>query len=138
EEGEEGFRNYEYRVLSSACENDGIISTGGGIITHDDSYEMIRKTDRKVIFLNAAFESLYERISDDNSRRLATQPREHVKALYERISDDNSRPLTSQPREHVKALYDSRIERYRNAADHEVDTACGLEDTVEAILNLTR
>lgn len=115
EEGEEGFRNYEYRVLSSACENDGIISTGGGIITHDDSYEMIRKTDRKVIFLNAAFDS-----------------------LYERISDDNSRPLASQPREHVKALYDSRIERYRNAADHEVDTACGLEDTVEAILNLTR
>ena len=115
EEGEAGFRKYEYSVLLAACENDGIISTGGGIVTYDDSYEIIRNTDRKVIFLNAAFDS-----------------------LYERISDDNTRPLASRPREQVKVLYDSRIERYRAAADQEVDTACGLEDTVEAILSPTR
>lgn len=112
DEGESGFRKHEYRVLLNACENRGIISTGGGIITHDDSYEIIRNTEKKVIFLNAEFES-----------------------LYERISNDVSRPLASRPKHQVKALYDSRIKRYKEAADLEVDTACSLDETVEAILD---
>lgn len=112
DEGEAGFRKHEHRVLLNACENRGIISTGGGIITHDDSYEIIRNTEKKVIFLNAEFES-----------------------LYERISNDVSRPLASRPKQQVKALYDSRIKRYKEAADFEVDTACSLDETVEAILD---
>lgn len=113
-EGEAGFRKYEHQVLLNACEKDGIISTGGGIITHDDSYEIIKNTDRKVIFLNAEFES-----------------------LYERISNDETRPLASRPKEQVRALYDSRLERYKNVSDLQVDTACCLDDTVTAILNFT-
>ncbi|WP_411844328.1 shikimate kinase [Salinicoccus sp. HZC-1] len=115
EEGEPGFRKYEHQVLTEACGSDGIISTGGGIITYDDSYEIIRNTDRKVIFLNAAFD-----------------------VLYARISGDKTRPLASQSKSQVRALYDSRIERYKNAADLEVDTARGLEETINTILEYTR
>lgn len=114
EEGEAGFRKYEHQVLSDACKTDGIISTGGGIVTYDESYKIIKNTERKVVFLNAEFES-----------------------LYDRISNDETRPLASQPKVQVRALYDSRIERYKKAADLEVDTACCLEDTIKAILDPT-
>lgn len=115
EEGEVGFRKYEYQVLSDACRNDGIISTGGGVITFDDSYEIIKNTDRKVIFLNADFD-----------------------VLYERISGDETRPLAGQQKARVKSMYDSRLKRYKSVADLEVDTGSGLEETIKTIWNFTR
>ena len=112
EEGENGFRKYEYEVLKDFSHTDAIISTGGGAVTFDDSFKIIQATDKKVIFLNADFE-----------------------LLYSRISGDSSRPLAGQPVEEVKRLYNSRISIYRDCCDLEIDTSPGLEETIQKIVD---
>lgn len=112
EEGESGFRKYEFEVLKDFSHSDAIISTGGGVVTFEDSFEIIKSTEKKVIFLNADFD-----------------------LLYSRISGDIKRPLASQPTDEVKDLYNKRIAMYKDCSDIEIDTSSGLEETILKIID---
>ena len=95
-EGETGFRQREHQALIKFLDNDNVvIATGGGIITHDKSRTIIR-THKRVIYLKTSIEKQIERatVSDNRPLLIDTEPsaklqelmltREH---LYEEISD---------------------------------------------------
>ncbi|MCK1977126.1 shikimate kinase [Jeotgalicoccus huakuii] len=112
ESGEKTFREYEYKALSLNLKEDIILSTGGGIVSFDQSFELLKKQNNlKVFFLNAPF--------DD---------------MYERIYNDKTRPLGNQDKEKVKALYESRLDKYRALCDHEISTDKSIDETVDNIL----
>lgn len=113
-EGESGFRQKEYVILKSLIQEEAIISTGGGIITYDDSKKLLRdNTQHKVFFLNTPFD-----------------------ILYERIKDDPSRPLAAQGFQKVRTLYEGRLNAYHFASDHTIDTSGPLILTLDEIMRL--
>ena len=69
-EGESGFRDRELQVLSDSLENDNkvIISTGGGIVTHEKSRAQLIKHKALIIYLKANLQTLCNRLKNDNSR----------------------------------------------------------------------
>lgn len=95
--GEEYFRDLEYECCKkvSALKN-CVISTGGGALTFDRNVEAL-KAGGKIVFLDADFET-----------------------ICDRIGSSKKRPLF-QDTEKAKALYEERHEKYLAAADIVVD-----------------
>ena len=71
ESGEEHFRKLEALYLQQVLDkNEGVLSTGGGIITTPENIEKLCK--ETTIYLSYPFDTLYNRIAKDEARPLAT------------------------------------------------------------------
>lgn len=95
--GEEYFRGLEREVCKKIGETKNcVVSTGGGTLTFPENTEAVKKSG-KVVFLDASFET-----------------------ICERIGDSTTRPLF-QDKEKARALYTERRDKYLDAADYVVD-----------------
>jgi shikimate kinase len=99
-DGEEKFRDMESEVLHSMPLVNGVIATGGGIICSKKNRGFL-KEKKNVVFLNADFSNILERLNDDESRPL--------------FSNTNI--------EAAKKLYNLRLPLYRESAYMEIDTS---------------
>ncbi|GAM13635.1 shikimate kinase [Mesobacillus selenatarsenatis] len=99
-DGEEKFRDLESEVLHSMPLGDAVVSTGGGIIGSEKN-RLFLKGKMNVVFLNADFSTIRERLKDDDTRPL--------------LSQDNM--------EAAEKLYNLRLSLYREAANIEVDAS---------------
>lgn len=91
--GEAGFRELEYKYLKECINHYNIISTGGGIIEGDQTFDFL-KLQRRVIWLDCDLNIVYNRIKNDSNR-----PNANNKSLFE-----------------LKSLYSSRVSRYNEIA----------------------
>lgn len=95
--GEDYFRELEFEACKKAAElKNAVVSTGGGAMTFQRNVDAIKKGS-KVVFLDASFD-----------------------VICERVGDGNSRPLFKN-RENAKKLYDERREKYLAASDFVVN-----------------
>lgn len=95
--GEEYFRELEYEVCKKIAEyKNCVISTGGGAMTFQRNVETIKKGG-KVVFLDASFP-----------------------VICERIGDNSTRPLFCDI-EKAEQLYNERKSKYLSAADFVID-----------------
>lgn len=91
--GESYFREVEHQVWREIIENAEvplIISTGGGTLTFERNWDLLRGHDAFTIFLDENFEVLWQRIKNDPSRPLVSlqnlteeEARERIRALLE-------------------------------------------------------
>lgn len=98
--GEQGFRKLEFKQLSAHMSTPQIIATGGGIIEYENSFNLLKQHVESVVWLDAPFEVLHERIENDENR-----PNAHNKSFS-----------------NLKNLYLSRISRYNEIAFIKVNT----------------
>lgn len=95
--GEDGFREIESSVLAVCLDGDGVIATGGGVVTVPSNRELL--SDHSVIYLSS------------NGK--------HVPA---RVSKRN-RPLLASGESSWQEIYDKRRNLYESVAKAEVDTS---------------
>lgn len=96
--GELLLRETEIAIAKEYAERKNlIISTGGGVVLNKIVLDYFKKLDGKVIFLNASFETIVQRLAGDDSRPLF----KHV--------------------ENAKKLYDFRLPLYLSYADQVID-----------------
>lgn len=113
EDGESVFREFEYLALQQSIDENAIIATGGGIITYDKSYNLLKELQTEpIFFLNAPFEN-----------------------LYKRIQEDENRPLGNQDIDKVRSLYESRLDKYKALANREISTLQSVADSTDEILS---
>jgi len=95
---EKYFRSLETKVLKNSLkEKNIIISTGGGIITNKENYEIL-KNEKNVIFLDASVETI-------------------ISHLYNEI---NKRPLLKNSKnlsDKIEELLSIRYEKYKEVSD---------------------
>lgn len=97
-DGEIAFRELEIQVAHSLRSvQNGIISTGGGVVMNKIIIDYLR-ANGAVVFLATAFQTVLQRIGQENTRPLFTD------------------------RESLKKLYDFRLPLYRAYADVIVET----------------
>lgn len=95
--GEDYFRDLEFEMCKKVAEMKGVVvSTGGGAMTFERNVDAIKKGS-KVVFLDASFD-----------------------VICERIGDSTTRPLF-QDKAKAKELYDIRKDKYLAAADYVID-----------------
>ena len=112
--GEDYFRDLEYEMCKKVAQMKGaVVSTGGGAMTFDRNVEAI-KQGSKVVFLDASFD-----------------------VICDRIGNSTTRPLF-QDREKAKRLYDERKDKYLAAADYVVNGDMGARKTALEIADLFR
>lgn len=104
--GESYFRDLEYEMCKKITnEKNNVIAIGGGTITFKRNCDIL-KNNNTVIFLDATFDTILDRIGDSNTRPLF-------------------RDL-----EKAKKLYNDRKEKYINASDYIIDGNLSVEDTI--------
>ena len=112
--GEDYFRDLEYEMCKNVAQMKGAaVSTGGGAMTFARNVEAI-KQGSKVVFLDASFD-----------------------VICDRIGNSTTRPLF-QDREKAKRLYDERKDKYLAAADYVVNGDMGARKTALEIADLFR
>ena len=112
--GEEYFRELEYEACKKISEmKNCVISTGGGALTFDRNVEVLKKGG-KIVFLDASFET-----------------------ICQRIGDGHNRPLF-EDKEKAKQLYDERYEKYNVAADYVIDGDLSARKAALDIANMFR
>lgn len=112
--GEDYFRDLEYEMCKKVAQMKGaVVSTGGGAMTFARNVEAI-KQGSKVVFLDASFD-----------------------VICDRIGNSTTRPLF-QDREKAKRLYDDRKDKYLAAADYVVNGDMGARKTALEIADLFR
>lgn len=112
--GEDYFRDLEYEMCKKVAQMKGaVVSTGGGAMTFVRNVEAI-KQGSKVVFLDASFD-----------------------VICDRIGNSTTRPLF-QDREKAKRLYDERKDKYLAAADYVVNGDMGARKTALEIADLFR
>ena len=112
--GEDYFRDLEYEMCKKIAQMKGaVVSTGGGAMTFARNVEAI-KQGSKVVFLDASFD-----------------------VICDRIGNSTTRPLF-QDREKAKRLYDERKNKYLAAADYVVNGDMGARKTALEIADLFR
>lgn len=113
--GESGFRQIEKEALKEMiCNADAVISTGGGIITYEESRELLKNNENhNVYFLSAPFE-----------------------LLYDRVKNDQGRPMLKNGYDATKDLYGSRLKYYEETSHHQVDAGLDVEEVVAVLLEL--
>ncbi len=110
--GEEYFRELEYEMCKKAAElKNVVVSTGGGAMTFERNVEAIKKGSR-VVFLDASFD-----------------------VICDRVGDASSRPLFKN-KENAKKLYDERREKYLAAADYIINGNISARKTALNIADL--
>ena len=95
EVGEEGFRQLETKVLKEALKKQGIIATGGGIVTQKENLALLNE-EKVVIYLKGNLSTLINHIEKDqvNQRPLAkdikslTKLFEKRQQVYESVATD--------------------------------------------------
>ncbi|WP_096434686.1 shikimate kinase [Alteribacter populi] len=108
--GEKGFRDLETEALRYSSERKAVISTGGGIVEKEINMG-IMKGNGRIIFLDAPF-----------------------KVLYERIKMDPNRPLVKGKREELEERFLKRRKRYEQA-NYIIDTdECSPKEVVDEIV----
>ena len=96
--GEDYFRDLEHEACKKISQmKNCVVSTGGGALTYERNVEAFKEGGGKIVFLDASFDS-----------------------ICDRIGESTTRPLF-QDKEQAKALYEKRREIYENAADFSVD-----------------
>ena len=112
--GEDYFRDLEYEMCKKVAEmKNVVVSTGGGAMTFQRNVEAI-KNGSKVVFLDASFD-----------------------VICERIGDSTSRPLFSD-KQKAKQLYDERKDKYLAAADYVIDGDMSARKTALEIAEMFR
>lgn len=112
--GEEYFRDLEYEMCKKVAEMNGVVvSTGGGAMTFKRNVDAI-KEGSKVVFLDASFD-----------------------VICDRIGDNTTRPLF-QDKEKAKKLYDERKDKYLSAADYVINGDMGARKTAMQIAEIFR
>ncbi len=112
--GEEYFRDLEYEMCKKVAEMNGVVvSTGGGAMTFKRNVDAI-KEGSKVVFLDASFD-----------------------VICDRIGDSSTRPLF-QDKEKAKKLYDERKDKYLSAADYVINGDMGARKTAMQIAEIFR
>ena len=112
--GEDYFRDLEQEKKKKIPEMKGVVvSTGGGAMTFERNVEAV-KQGSKIVFLDASFD-----------------------VICERIGDNTTRPLF-QDREKAKKLYDERKEKYLSAADFVINGDIGARKTAMQIADIFR
>ncbi len=112
--GEEYFRDLEYEMCKKVAEMNGaVVSTGGGAMTFQRNVDAI-KQGSKVVFLDASFD-----------------------VICDRIGDNTSRPLF-QDKDKAKKLYDERKSKYLSAADYVINGDMGARKTAMQIAEIFR
>lgn len=110
--GEQYFRDLEYEAFKKITDMENtVVSTGGGLITYQRNYDAIKKGD-KVIFLDASFY-----------------------VICQRIGEDTERPLF-QNKDKAEKLYNERKEKYNAVADIIIDGDMTVEETVKDIISV--
>lgn len=95
--GEDYFRDLEHDMCKKvATMKNCVVSTGGGAMTYQRNVDAI-KEGSKVVFLDASFD-----------------------VICERIGDSTTRPLF-QDKQKARELYDRRKDKYLAAADYVID-----------------
>lgn len=95
--GEDYFRELEYEMCKKVAQlRNAVVSTGGGAMTFKRNVEAIKKGG-KVVFLDASFD-----------------------VICERVGNGSTRPLFKD-RENARRLYNERREKYLEASDVVVD-----------------
>ncbi len=112
--GEDYFRDLEYEMCKKVAEMNGVVvSTGGGAMTFKRNVDAI-KEGSKVVFLDASFD-----------------------VICDRIGDSSTRPLF-QDKEKAKKLYDERKDKYISAADYVINGDMGARKTAMQIAETFR
>lgn len=112
--GEDYFRDLEYEMCKKVAEMNGVVvSTGGGAMTFKRNVNAI-KEGSKVVFLDASFD-----------------------VICDRIGDSTTRPLF-QDKEKAKKLYDERKDKYLSAADYVINGDMGARKTAMQIAEIFR
>ena len=110
--GENYFRDLEYEMCKKVAEMNGVVvSTGGGAMTFKRNVDAI-KEGSKVVFLDASFD-----------------------VICDRIGDSTTRPLF-QDKEKAKKLYDERKDKYLSAADYVINGDMGARKTAMQIAEI--
>lgn len=112
--GEDYFRDLEYEMCKKVAEMNGVVvSTGGGAMTFKRNVDAI-KEGSKVVFLDASFD-----------------------VICDRIGDSSTRPLF-QDKEKAKKLYDERKDKYLSVADYVINGDMGARKTAMQIAEIFR
>ena len=109
--GEVGFRELEYKYLKECINHYHIISTGGGIIESDQTFDFL-KLQKRVIWLDCDLNVVYNRIKNDSNR-----PNANNKSLFE-----------------LKSLYSSRVSRYNEIAFIKLNSSKSLHSLQSEIM----
>lgn len=101
--GEATFREIESQVLEELSKSDGVIATGGGVITSDDNRRILSESEAEIIYLKSDFDTLYQQISADTT---------------------NVRPLfVDKSREELQVLFETRAPLYEAIATQVIKTS---------------
>lgn len=110
--GEEYFRELEYEMCKKVAEmKNTVVSTGGGAMTYQRNVEAIKKGS-KIVFLDASFD-----------------------VICQRVGDGKSRPLFKD-RENAEKLYNERRKKYIEASDYIVNGDMAARKTAVEIAEL--
>jgi shikimate kinase len=101
--GEATFREIESQVLEELSKSDGVIATGGGVVTSDDNRRILSESEAEIIYLKSDFDTLYQQISADTT---------------------NVRPLfVGKSREELQVLFETRAPLYEAIATQVIKTS---------------
>ena len=107
-----GFRDRESELAEDLSKKDGIIiDCGGGIIERPENIEALKKNG-VIVWFNASVDTIVKRIEGDTERPSLTGGKSFTEEVCE--------------------VLERRMPKYREAADHEVDTNKHTEDEVAA------
>ena len=110
--GEDYFRDLEFECCKKVSEmKNCVVSTGGGALTFARNAEVLKKSG-KVVFLDASFD-----------------------VICDRIGNSNNRPLF-RDREKAYELYTERKSKYLSAADYVVDGDMSARKTAMSIAEI--
>ena len=115
QEGEQAFRQHEFDALQSIVGLPAaVIALGGGAPTVKEIAELVRNSGRTVL-LTAGWQSIWERIRDDDSRPL----------LSDVLIGSDDDPAAAFERFVTRAapLLNARLEAYGAIADCTIDTS---------------
>jgi shikimate kinase len=112
EEGEKTFRKYEHEALLQLIDFNGIVTTGGGVVTSENNRQLMRKNGL-IIYLDCSVDEILSRLKQDTTRPL----------------------LDGNKEEQVRSLYQERQVKYREA-DYIVSTSGkSIKEIVSEIIN---
>lgn len=96
--GEDYFRELEHNACKKLSEmKNCVVSTGGGALTYERNVKAFKEGGGKIVFLDASFDSICDRIGGSTNR-----------PLFQNL-------------EQARELYEKRKEIYENACDFSVD-----------------